>query len=149
MNKGLCAAVLLCAVALGPRAAEPDAQPGERKWFTITGDAGRPDADTVQVDPLALKSDGDARTMPIRVNRAHERTNWANMPYRSYESRVLIDCRTRKAHHLESTFYMEPLWHGKPHRVAGYAQKPPPMLLRGMNPNPTERLIRAACKPDA
>ncbi|NUT14677.1 MAG: hypothetical protein HOQ33_09265 [Cupriavidus sp.] len=136
------------AVALGLHAPGPDAHAAAQpSWFTVSGDASRVGADTVQVDPLALKPDGDARTMPVRVSRSQERRNWDDVPYRSYESRVRIDCRTQKAHYLEATFYMEPLWRGHPHQVASYAQKPPAMLFRGMSPNPTERIIRAACRP--
>lgn len=145
MNKGFGCAVLLCAAALAARAAVVAPQPSN--WFTIVGDARQEGAETVQVDPVALKSDGDNRTMRVRVSRSQERRNWDQVPYRSYESRVLINCRTRRAHYMDATFFQEPLWRGNPHQVADYQQNPQPMLFRGMNPNPTERIIRAACRP--
>lgn len=145
MNKRWCAAVWLCVAALHSHAAQPEAQLSGRNWFTVSGDPARPNTETVQVDPRALSPQGDLRTMLIRVNRAQERRNWDNEPYRSYESTVRVDCRSRKAYYLDATFYMEPLWQGQAHLAETYAQKLPPMLFKGMNPNPTERIIRAAC----
>ena len=147
MKKGLSVAVMLWAALPGLHAAQTDAGAAQRNWFTVSGDTGQPGVDTVQVDPSALKLDGDVRTMPVRVSRAQERRNWDEVPYRSYEAQVVIDCRSRKAHYLESTFYLEPLWRGNPHMVTDYRQKPQPMLFRGMTPNPTDRIIRAACRP--
>lgn len=145
------AAVLAVAVHTAAMAAAgvPERSGNGGNWFTVAGDAGRPDAETVQVDPVALRTDGDARTMRVRVSRSQERRNWDDVPYRSYESRVLINCRTRKAHYLDASFYKEALWQGAPHLVANYQQSPQPMLFRGMNPNPTERIIRAACRASA
>jgi len=148
MIKGLWSAVLLGGASLLAQAADGQAGAGaaERSWFTVAGDARQPQTETVQVDPVALKSSGEFRTMRVRVSRAQERRNWDEVPYRSYESRVLINCRTRRASYLDATFYSEPLWRGNPHQVSDYQQNPQPMLFRGMNPNPTERIIRAACR---
>ena len=148
MIKGLLGAVLLGGASLLAQAADGEANSGTAgpSWFTVAGDARQAQAETVQVDPVALKSGGDFRTMRVRVSRAQERRNWDEVPYRSYESRVLINCRTRRASYLDATFYSEPLWRGNPHQVADYQQNPQPMLFRGMNPNPTERIIRAACR---
>lgn len=151
MNKGWCAAVLLGAAMLGAHAGSDVAavDVSERDWFTVAGDARQPDAETVQVDPVALRSEGDARTMRVRVSRAQERRNWEDVPYRSYESSVRINCRTRRAHYVQASFYSQPLWQGNPGHVADYQQNPQPMLFKGMNPNPTERIIRAACSQPA
>lgn len=145
MNKGVHVAVMLVAAMLGTHAARA-AQAAEHNWFTITGDALKPHAETVQVDPVALRSEGDTRTMLVRVSRSQERRNWDDVPYRSYESSVAINCRTRKAFYQQATFYQQPLWQGDPHLAADYQQNPQPMLFKGMNPNPTERIIRAACR---
>ena len=122
------------------------AAPEERAWFTVTGDALQPQADTVQVDPVALKAEGDFKTMRVRVSRGAERRNWDEVPYRSYQARVLFNCRTRRAHYLDASFYQEPLWRGNPHHSADYMRDPKPMLFVGMEPNPTQRIVRAACQ---
>lgn len=143
-------AILLWTLTLAAQAAGPvagSAAKPERSWFTVSGDANLAHAETVQVDPVAVRSEGDMRTMRVRVNRSQERRNWDDVPYRSYESRVAINCRTRRAFYQDATFYLEPLWRGDPHQVADYQKSPQPMLFKGMNPNPTERIIRAACRP--
>lgn len=157
MKKRGYSAVLLVAAVLGAHASGTGATAGassnapavaaEHTWFTITGDAARPDAETVQVDPVALRTDGDARTMRVRVSRSQERRNWDDVPYRSYESDVVINCRTRRAYYVQASFFRQAVWQGEPHHDADYRKSPQPMLFRGMNPNPTERIIRAACKP--
>ena len=143
-------AVLLWTLTLAVQAADSVAGAAgdtERSWFTVNGDANQVHVETVQVDPVAMRSEGDTRTMRVRVSRSQERRNWDDVPYRSYESRVAINCRTRRAFYLDATFYSEPLWRGNPHQAANYQKNPQPMLFKGMNPNPTERIIRAACRP--
>ena len=39
-----------------------------------------------------------------------------------------------------------PLWAGEPHNVTDYASNPRPVLFRDMEPNPTDRIVRAACR---
>jgi hypothetical protein len=114
-------------------------------WFTITGDPRDASVDTVEVDPVAVSAAGDRKTMNVRVNRARERLNWEGVPYRSYESQVVFSCRAKKAEYLVATFYMAPLWQGMPHKTTDYADNPRPMLFLDVVPNPTERIVRAAC----
>lgn len=116
-------------------------------WFTVTGNPADPAVDTVEVDPVAVRADGALKTMNVRVSRAAERRNWDGLPYRSYESRVVFDCRARKASYVEATFYPVPLWRGSPKATVDYGANPQPMLFRDVEPNPTQRLIRAACQP--
>jgi hypothetical protein len=151
MIKGFLFAALLAGESLGLNSANAttSASEPERSWFTIVGDPTQPNSETVQVDPVALSSEGNTRTMGVRVNRSQMRRNWDQVHYRSYESRVLINCPARSAHYLEATFYSEPLWTGNPGQVAHYQKSPKPMLFSGMNPNPVERIIRAACRPVA
>ena len=118
-------------------------------WFTVTGNAADPSVDTVQVDPVAIDTDWPMKTMLVRVSRAQDRTNWEGVPYRSYESRVRFNCRARKAHYLQASFYLQPLWQGEPHQRTDYAGNPMPMLFMSAQPNPTERIIRAACRAGA
>jgi hypothetical protein len=56
-------------------------------WFTVTGNPDDAAVNTVQVDPVAVKTAGDFKTMNVRVSRSEPRINWDGVPYRSYESR--------------------------------------------------------------
>lgn len=118
-------------------------------WFTVTGNPDDASVDTVQVDPVAIRTAGDLKTMNVRVSRSQPRINWDGVPYRSYESRVVFDCRAGKAGYLYASYYLEPLWQGAPHKLADYADRPRPMLFRDIEPNPTERIVRGACRPSA
>jgi hypothetical protein len=135
--------VLLALAAAGVQA---QTQTG---WFTVTGNPDDAGVDTVQVDPVAIKTAGDMKTMKVRVSRSQPRINWDGVPYRSYESRVVFDCRAGRAGYLYASYYLEPLWRGAPHKDADYAGRPRPMLFRDVQPNPTERIVRAACRPGA
>ncbi|RYY95237.1 MAG: hypothetical protein EOO24_23230 [Comamonadaceae bacterium] len=115
-------------------------------WFTVIGNPNAPDVDTVQVNPVAIASTPERKTMYVRVSRAAQRNNWEGVPYRSYESQVAFDCRARKASYLIASFYMAPLWAGDPHNTTDYTDKPRPMLFRDVEPNPTQRIVRAACR---
>ena len=118
----------------------------ENQWFTVTGNPVDASVDTVQVNPVATKAKGNLRTMNVRVSRKEQRFNWEKTPYRSYESSVLFDCRARKANYISATFYAAPLWQGPPGKTINYGNSPPPMLFRDADPNPTNRIIRAACQ---
>lgn len=134
-------------VALGSVASVVHAQ---TEWFTVAGNAADPAANTVQVDPVAVSVEGDAkplsRTMNVRVNRSTDRVNWDNVSYRSYESQVVFDCQARRAAYVQARYYAQPLWQGEPHTVADYGGNPRPMLFRDMDPNPISRIVRAACR---
>ncbi len=120
--------------------------PAQTTWFTVAGNPMDAAVDTVQVDPVALGIEGPLKTMNVRVSRSTLRTNWEGVPYRSYESEVAFDCRARRADYRMATFYMAPLWQGAPHVTTDYARDPKPMVFRDMSPNPTSRIIRAACR---
>jgi hypothetical protein len=114
-------------------------------WFTVAGNPDDPTVNTVQVDPVAIKVAGARRTMNVRVSRSQDRANWEGVPYRSYEARVVFDCRARKADYRLARFYMEPLWQGEAHKETDYSDNPKPMRFLDVEPNPTERIVRAAC----
>ena len=139
--------VLGLACAVGTAEAQPPSQsaPPPRAWFTVSGDPGRDDADTVQVDPVALQSDADSRTMMLRVSRARARQSWEGVPYRSYEAQVRFLCQARRAEYLEIAYYTAPRWQGAVHRRVDYRANPQPMLFKDAQPNPTQRIVRAAC----
>ena len=116
------------------------------EWFTVTGNPSDSSVNTVQVDPVALATDGATKTMNVRVNRSEQRLNWEKMPYRSYESQVVFDCQNRRAGYVQARFFLQPLWQGEPSVVSDYTDSPRPMLFRDMEPNPTNRIVRAACR---
>jgi hypothetical protein len=135
---GLCAGLVCCSSALA-----------QSNWFTVAGNPLDGTAETVQVDPVALRTDGALKTLSLRVSRAGLRRNWEGVPYRSYESEVAFDCRTGRADYRRVSFYAEPLWQGTPHETTDYTNDPKPMLFRDMTPNPTRRIVRAACGSNA
>lgn len=114
-------------------------------WFTVAGNPADAATDTVQVDPVSVRRERDGRIMYVRVSRATPRRNWEGVGYRSYESEVHFDCRTRRAHYRQARFYDEPLWRGDAHTRTDYTDDPKPMLFLDMAPNPTQRIVRAAC----
>lgn len=116
------------------------------RWFTVTGNPADAMVDTVQVDPVATRVEGHLKTMSVRVSRAQQRLNWEKLPYRSYESTVVFNCRARKADYVLATFYAQALWQGPPTISTDYTKSPQPMLFRDVEPNPTQRIIRAACQ---
>lgn len=119
----------------------------QTQWLTVIGDATDPTADTVQVDPVTFNPAGVSRTVRLRVSRTTERKSWDGVVYRSYDSDVLIDCVARTGRYVSIEFFGEPLWQGEPHGKTAYSRREiRPMLFRDMEPNPTARLIRAACQ---
>lgn len=114
-------------------------------WFTVAGDHLAEEVDTVQVDPLTYAADG---TLQIRINRAGPRISWDGVPYRSYTASVAFDCAAGRAQYHTIDFHLEPLWRGQPYRTVDYRTGPPRMMeFREMQPNPTARLVTAACNP--
>lgn len=130
---------------LGLLCAGVAAQAAEVAWFTVAGNPADHAADSVQVDPVAIKITGERRIMNLRVNRSQDRANWEGQPYRSYDARVAFDCRARTAEYHFARFYMTPLWQGEAHKTTDYSKNPRPMRFLDMAPNPTDRIIRAAC----
>ncbi|MES2423749.1 MAG: surface-adhesin E family protein [Pseudomonadota bacterium] len=131
-------------VWVGLCAASPALQ-AQALWFTVSGNPLDESVDTVQVDPVAFKKTGDGAVMNIRVNRAKDRLNWDKLPYRSYEARVVFNCTARKADYAAITYYLQPVWKGEAHNTTDYSRNPRPMLFKDMVPNPTARIIQAAC----
>ena len=132
-----CIGALALACAAGVRA--------QSNWFTVAGNPDDPNVDTVQVDPVAVYREDAARVMSVRVSRATPRRNWEGVGYRSYHSEVVFDCRVRRAHYRQASYHNEPLWRGEAHTRTDYRSDPKPMLFKDMAPNPTQRIVRAAC----
>lgn len=135
------AALLLATVLFGTSAGAQSPS----SWFTVTGDPERAEVDTVQVDPVAVARDADGKTMNIRVSRAALRHNWDGVPYRSYDAQVVFRCAEQRAEYRAVTYYLAPLWRGDPHVTVDYSSRPQPMLFKDAQPNPTQRIVRAAC----
>lgn len=117
----------------------------EASWFTVVGNPDDPAVDTVQVNPVAIRIVGERKTMNVRVSRSQDRANWEGVPYRSYDARVVFDCRLKKAEYRFARFYMAPLWQGEAHNTSDYSENPRPMRFLSVEPNPADRIIRAAC----
>ena len=133
-----CLLVVWAWVALGSAHAAPT-------WLTVIGDPTQPAVDTVEVDASSAVTFGKARLVGIRVNRAKDRMALDKQPFRSYESLVVIDCDKRTARHNSQTLFPEPLWKGVP-RAHTYDEKDiREMAFGGVEPNPNERITRAAC----
>ncbi|MBX3655857.1 MAG: hypothetical protein KF686_16865 [Ramlibacter sp.] len=119
----------------------------EEVWFTVMGDRTNPRVDTIEVNPVPLDGDGLLRTMRVRVSRSTLRKSWDGVAYRSYESTVLFDCRQQKAQYLSLVFYLRPGWQGTSHTTSVFTpDQVRPMLFKDVAPNPTQRIIRAACQ---
>lgn len=117
----------------------------QSNWFTVAGNPNDPTVDTVQVDPVSVVRAREARVVHVRVSRSTQRRNWEGVAYRSYASEVVFDCRARRAHYRQASFYGEPSWQGEAHTRTDYTNDPKPMLFKDMAPNPTQRIVRAAC----
>jgi hypothetical protein len=118
-------------------------------WFTVLGDPQEPAVNTIEVDPIPVAVQGEVRTMKIRVSRSAQRTSWDGVHYRSYTSTVLFDCANKSARYVSLDFYRQPLWKGESHKTSTYPEGAiRRMEFRDVTPNPTQRLIRAACRRD-
>jgi hypothetical protein len=117
---------------------------GHVLWFTVVGDPSNPDADTIQIDPVARSSAG-LRVMEIRTSRSNVRTSQEGVAFRSYEALVEFDCDKATARFLQSQFFDEPLWQRPSRLVQFRADQTRPMDFKLLEPNPRDRVIRAAC----
>lgn len=139
------AVLLLCTLpSLAPAQAAP--APAARNWFTVMGDPAVPEVNTIEVDPAPLEVNDAGRTMRIRVSRSTERTSWDGIAYRSYTATVLVNCTEGRAQYLSLNFHRDPLWRGTAYRTSVFTRdQQRPMLFLDVEPNPTQRIIRAAC----
>lgn len=114
-------------------------------WLTVAGDPENEAVNTVQVDPVSIERSPELRTMKVRVSRSVQRTSWDGIPYRSYVSTVLFDCRRFTARYLSITYHALPGWRGEPVKTVEYEDPPRWMEFRDIQPNPNQRIITAAC----
>lgn len=131
---GLCA-VLFCATAHG-----------QNNWLTFVGSPNDAQNDVLQADPLSRSVTPNGPTLNIRVSRAMLRTSTEGIPFRSYTATVLVDCSAKTARFVTATFYLMPLWEGKPHKTLSYAPTEiRPVMFRFFEPNPLQRVVSATC----
>ncbi len=117
------------------------------EWFRVMGDAADESVNTIEVDPTPVSITGETRIMRVRVSRSQDRVNWDGVPYRSYVSDVLFDCPHGVAFYLSIDYYRLPGWKGEPYLRREYSQTEPRMMqFRDVEPNPHQRIIRAACQ---
>jgi hypothetical protein len=117
----------------------------DRPWLTILGSTADPESDTIQIDPRPLDMKGQLRWMTLRLNRAKQRTSTDGIVFRSFTSVIEFDCEKRTARFTKTQFYNGPLW-TQPGRTMDYpASMVRPMVFREIEPNPSERVIKAAC----
>lgn len=114
-------------------------------WLTIVGDPADPNADTIQINPIALSRTDARRVMQVRASRSHERTSTDGIRFRSYRAEVEFDCARLTARFLHSQFYAQPLWQVPGTEVHYPGDTPRPMEFRSFEPNPRDKVIRAAC----
>ncbi|CDS49499.1 hypothetical protein [Polaromonas sp. CG9_12] len=111
------------------------------------GDAADESVNTIEVDPTPVSITAETRIMRVRVSRSQDRVNWDGVPYRSLVADVLFDCPRSSARYLSIDYYRLPAWKGEPYLRRVYSQMEPRMMLfRDVEPNPHQRIIRAACR---
>jgi hypothetical protein len=115
-------------------------------WFTIIGDRNDPNADTIEMNPVAVSRDGPVRVMEIRVSRSAERTSGDGVKFRSFRGEVEFDCSRPSARFVRSKFFAEPLWESPTVQLSYPPSKLRPMEFRLFDPNPKDKVIRAACQ---
>ena len=116
-------------------------------WLTMRGEPDDDTNDIVEVNPESMEGKTELRTMQVRVSRSHQRTSRDGVVFRSFLSVVEFDCVKNTARFVSADFYHLPMWRGAVHQTMVYSRdQMRPMVFREMTPNPTERIIRAACK---
>lgn len=114
-------------------------------WFTIVGDRTDPNADTIEMNPIAVSREGSMVVMEIRVSRSAERTSGDGVKFRSFHGEVGFDCAQGTARFLRSQFYAEPLWKVPVTELRYSLDRVRPMEFRRFDPNPRDSVIKAAC----
>ena len=114
-------------------------------WLTVLGDPLDAKADTVQVDVTSAVAFDNSRLVRLRANRGELRQAQDGTMFRSYTSQVLIDCLAKTARHRSQVLYEAPLWTGTTHELTYRDDDVRTLAFRGMEANPKDRIIRAAC----
>ena len=115
------------------------------EWFTIVGDPQDAAVDTVEVDPTSIMGVGDLKLVKMRANRSATRQNPRGVKFRSFESIAEFDCARRSARYVRTQFFEAALWRSPTATVDYGTTSDSLMVFRAMEPNPSERIIRAVC----
>ena len=59
---------------------------------------------------------------------------------------MLFDCTSNTARYLSIDFYREADWKGESYHTSVYDELPRLMEFRDVEPNPAQRIVRAACQ---
>ena len=119
----------------------------QSSWLTVTGDPADPAVNTIEVDPTPVSVNANGRVMWVRVSRSAPRTSWDGVAYQSYRAQVLFDCPRNSASYAAIDFYLAPLWQGEPYQTSVYGPEARrSMQFLDVTPNPTARIVRAACE---
>ena len=117
----------------------------EPSWLSIAGDSTQADADSIEIDAVPVLVKDNIRLMSVRVSRSKTRTSGDGIEFRSFQGLVEFDCQRKSARYTQAQFFREPLWR-VPVRTVTYAHDDVrPMAFRGFEPNPHDRIVRAAC----
>ena len=115
-------------------------------WLVVHGDEANSAANMIKVNPEPVAINGDKRVMRVRVSRSAERTTRDGVSFRSFDSNVLFDCAQKTARFVSVDFYAQPQWRGESFKTETYlATDVRSMEFRDVQPNPRDRIIRAAC----
>ena len=130
--------ILACALAAGAATAQVP-------WFTVVGNPEDPNVDTIQINPIAVSERDATRIMELRVSRSHERSSQDRVRFRSFRGLVEFNCDAMTARFVRSQFYHSPLWTDPGPELRYPADTVRRMDFRLFEPNPRDRVIRAAC----
>lgn len=138
MNRTLLIAGFALSAATAAAAAEPT-------WLTVVGDPADAFVDTVEVDATSAVAFEAMRMVKLRVNRAKTRMGFDGQPFHSYYSTAIVDCTESKAWHRSVALFDNPLWRGRMRMVEFAESDGRSLAFAEMDPNPRDRLIKAAC----
>ena len=119
-------------------------------WLTLVGDPANPDGDYIEFDPTSLTRKNGRPVISIRVSWALARTSKEGIVFRSFESRVVVDCKQASARFLRASFYKAPDFEGQPFKTVVFGPRDiRPMAFKEIKGAPTQRVVRAACRHSA
>ncbi len=110
------------------------------------GDPGNSNSELVEADADSIRYEGVKRTLYLRVNRASQRTARDGFKFRSYVSRVEVNCTDRSSRHVAQRLYERPLWTGEMHQYDYALQDVRPLAFRDMQSAPRDVIVQAVCK---
>ncbi|KAF1043621.1 surface-adhesin E family protein [Xylophilus sp.] len=114
-------------------------------WLTVSeGGPQAPDVVEVAADQVTVFN--EFRLVRVRFSRASVRRGYDGQNYRSAEATVQVDCQNRTAGYSALRLYDQPRWQGAWRDVTFGLDNLPRMAFADMQPNPSERILDAACR---